>query len=110
ARASFHGGAGDTDAPGRAHRNFHYFCSGLRKLAVGAKSIGDFLINVPATFEHSGLLDSRAKRANIPDSVWRAAAHRDSKEKREMKAFYLRCGLAILLMTGCAFHVLAQES
>jgi len=32
------------------------------------------------------------------------------KEKQEMKVFYVRCGLAILLIVGCVFRVSAQES
>jgi dipeptidyl aminopeptidase/acylaminoacyl peptidase len=60
--------------------------------------------------EQFGLLDSAAKHANIPDSARRVAAHGVSKEKREMKVFYVRCGLAMSLMLGCAVFVSAQEA
>jgi dipeptidyl aminopeptidase/acylaminoacyl peptidase len=73
---------------------------------VGSKPCGDFLING----QHLGLLDSAAKHANIRDSARHVATCGVAKEKREMKTFYLRCGLAISLLLGCAILVSAQEA
>jgi dipeptidyl aminopeptidase/acylaminoacyl peptidase len=53
-------------------------------------------------------LDSAANRAKIRDSALRAEGYCASKEKREMKAFYLRSGLSISLLLGCGPAISAQ--
>jgi len=55
-------------------------------------------------------LVSAAKRDNIPDSAPGIAMRRVAKEKEEMKALSIRCGLTMSMLLGCALLLSAQES